>query len=359
VRINLADWERAALAALDPMTATYYASGSRDERTLHGNRAAWQALRLRHRVLVDVSDATTATTVLGRPVAHPILTAPTAFHGLAHPQAERATARGTAAAGGRMVLSTLSNTAVEEVASLGPTWFQLYVYRDRAATGALVDRVAAAGCQALVVTCDAAVLGTREGDVRTGFHLPAHLSLPNAGAGPASVAAADGDSGLARYVAEQLDPSLGWDDVAWLRDRSELPLVLKGIVRGDDAARAADLGVAGIVVSNHGGRQLDAGLATARALPEVVEAVDGRCEVYVDGGIRRGTDVLAALALGARAVLVGRPVLWGLAVDGADGVQAVLRLLQGELLEAMQLAGAPTVGEVTADLVTWERASHA
>jgi len=349
VRRNLGDWEREAAGRLDAMTATYYASGSRDQRTLQANRRGWQQWQLRHRVLVDVSQATTATTVLGQPVAHPILTAPTAFHGLAHPDAEQATARGTAAAGGRFVLSTLSNTPVEVVAAEGPTWFQLYVYKDRGATGAMVDRAREAGCQALVLTCDAAVLGTREGDV--GFHLPPHLSLPNARPGAQGVPGVAGDSGLSRYVAEQLDQSLTWDDVTWLQERAGLPVVLKGIVRGDDAARAVDRGVAGIVVSNHGGRQLDAGVATADALAEVVEAVDGRCEVYVDGGLRRGTDVLVALALGARAVLVGRPALWGLAVDGADGVAAVLRQLQAELLEAMQLAGAPTVERVTSDLL--------
>ena len=353
MRLNLADWEAAALQRLDPMTATYYASGSRDQRTLAANRRGWQAWALRHRVLVDVSQANTATSVLGRPLAHPILTAPTAFHGLAHPEAEAATARGTRAAGGLMVLSTLSNTPVEAIAAASERcWLQLYVYRDREATGALVDRARDAGCEALVLTCDAAVLGTREGDVRTGFHLPAHLDLPNVAGDARALPRAEGDSGLGSYVAQQLDPSLTWDDLAWLRERSRLPLILKGIVRGDDARRAVDAGVAGIVVSNHGGRQLDAGVATAQALTEVVQAVDGACEVYVDGGIRRGTDVLVALALGATAVLVGRPVLWGLAVDGAEGVQAVLHQLQRELLEAMRLAGAPTRSTITRDLVT-------
>jgi 4-hydroxymandelate oxidase len=228
---------------------------------------------------------------------------------------------------------------------------QLYVYRDRGATGALLDRARAAGCEAIVLTADAAVLGTREGDVRSGFHLPSHLDLPNVADQARSLPAADGDSGLASYVARQLDPSLSWSDLEWLADRAGLPLILKGIVRADDARRAVDAGVAGLVVSNHGGRQLDGGIATARALPEVVDAVGGAAEVYVDGGIRRGTDVLKALALGADAVLVGRPVLWGLAVDGADGVRSVLDQLAGELLEAMKLAGSPTIDAIGRDLV--------
>lgn len=353
MRPTIPDLEAMALERLDPMTATYYRSGSRDGHTLRANREGWRTWALRHRVLVDVSQASTRGTVLGRPVEAPLLVAPTAFHGLAHADAERATARGSRAAGSVMVLSTLSNTAMETVvAEAGRAWQQLYVYRDRGATGAMLDRAREAGMEAIVLTADAAVLGTREGDVASGFHLPAHLDLPNVPADARALPAADGDSGLASYVARQLDPSLAWSDLAWIRERSGLPLILKGIVRGDDAARAVDHGVDAVVVSNHGGRQLDAGVATARALPEVVDAVAGRCEVYVDGGIRRGTDVLVALALGADAVLLGRPVLWGLAVDGAAGVEGVLRQLQAELLEAMQLAGAPTLADVTRDLVT-------
>jgi 4-hydroxymandelate oxidase len=281
--------------------------------------------------------------------------APTAFHRLAHPDGELATARAAARAGTAMVLSTLSTTDVEEVAAQGaPVWFQLYVYRDRGITAALVERAAAAGCRAIVLTADASILGTRERDVRNRFHLPAGITIRNAAPpGYATIAAGDG-SGLAKWVSEALDPGVTWKDVEWLRSVTTLPILLKGVVRADDAARAADCGAAGIVVSNHGGRQLDGSPATADVLAEVVDAARG-LEVLVDGGIRRGTDVLKALSLGARAVLVGRPVLWGLAVGGEDGVARVLAMLRDELDEAMALAGCPTVADATRDLVASAR----
>ncbi len=354
MRLHWRDWRSEALERLPEMVADYYASGSRDERTLTANRDGWHRWRLQHRVLVDVSEVSTSCSPLGMQLAMPILAAPTAFHGLAHPDAERASAAGVGAAGTAMCLSTLSNTPVEQVvqACAGPVLFQLYVYRDRSATAAIVDRARRAGCGALVVTVDAAVLGTRDRDVRNGFHLPTTLTLPNAAPGGEDVPAMDGGSSLAHYVASQLDPSLSWDDLDWLMELAgDLPLVLKGIVRADDARRAAEHGVDGVIVSNHGGRQLDAGVSTAAVLPEIVEAVQGRCEVWVDGGIRRGTDVLIACALGADAVLVGRSVLWGLAVDGATGVHQVLAGLGAELAEAMALCGAPTLAHVTADLV--------
>jgi 4-hydroxymandelate oxidase len=329
----------------------YYAGGARDEHTLRENRAAWSRHALRHRVLVDVSRRTTATTVLGQPVSMPVLVAPTAFHKLAHPDGELATARAAARVGTAMVLSTLSTTDVEDVAGQGaPTWFQLYVYKDRALTRAVVARAEAAGCRALVLTADASILGTRERDVRNRFHLPDGIQIRNATPpGYASIAAGDG-SGLARWVSEALDPAVTWKDVEWLRGITRLPILLKGGVRGDDAARAVDHGAAGLVVSNHGGRQLDGSPATADVLAEVVDAARG-LEVLVDGGVRRGTDVLKALALGAKAVLIGRPVLWGLAIDGEAGVARVLEMLRAELDEAMALAGCPTVAEATRDLV--------
>jgi 4-hydroxymandelate oxidase len=224
--------------------------------------------------------------------------------------------------------------------------YQLYVYKDRGATAEIVARARSAGCRGLVLTADAAVLGTRWRDVRNRFRLPDGLAIPNAAPSGRSLAGDDIGSGLARYVSEQLDPTLGWKDVEWLRAIAGMPVWLKGVVRPDDARRAAELGVDGIIVSNHGGRQLDGGVPTAVALPEVADAVGGRIPVWVDGGIRRGTDVLKALALGASAVLVGRPVLWGLAVDGEAGVRAVLELLRDELVEAMTLLGARSPSEV-------------
>ncbi|MBX2803406.1 MAG: alpha-hydroxy-acid oxidizing protein [Myxococcales bacterium] len=352
--LNVADFERLALSTLPVMVADYYRGGSGDEQTLRDNLSAWSRWHLRHRVLVDVDAADPSTTLQGAEVASPLVVAPTAFHGLAHADAERATALGAKQAGAAMCLSTLSNTPVEEVvaaAAPSPVWFQLYVYRDRGATRAIVERAQAAGCRGLLVTVDAAVLGTRERDVRNGFHLPEHLSLPNAAPDAGRMPARGGTSALARYVGEQLDASLTWDDLAWLQELAEIPVWIKGVVRADDADRAAAMGVAGIVVSNHGGRQLDGGIPTALALPEVVEAVAGRCPVWVDGGVRRGTHVLKAMALGASAVLVGRPVLWGLTVWGAAGVAAVLHTLQRELTEAMALCGAPTVADLTRDLV--------
>ena len=355
--VNVFDYEAIARETLSREAYDYYASGAQDEVSLRENRAAWDRLSLAYRVLVDVSRRELATSVLGQPVAMPVLLAPTAFHRLATPEGEIATARAAGAAGTVMILSTLSNTPVEEVvaAASGPVWFQLYVYRDRKATEGLVRRVEAAGCRALVLTVDAPLLGRRERDVRNRFRLPPGLSVANMlPVGYGEVGPALADSGLAAYFASFLDPALTWKDVAWLRSITELPVLVKGIVRPDDALRAADAGAAGIVVSNHGGRQLDTSPATADVLPEVADALAAHghpTEVLVDGGVRRGTDVLKALALGARAVLVGRPILWGLAAAGEAGATSVLRLLRDELDLAMALAGTPTVADVTRDLV--------
>jgi 4-hydroxymandelate oxidase len=284
----------------------------------------------------------------------PIIVAPTAFHKLAHPEGERATVQGAGDAGTLFVLSTLSTTAVEEVvaAAAGPVFFQLYVYKDRGATEALIHRVEAAGCRALVLTVDAPLLGRRERDVRNRFALPAHLAIENLHAqGYAKLPPQTSDSGLAAYVAELLDPALTWDVIAWLRSVTKLPVLVKGIVRADDASRAMAEGAAGVVVSNHGGRQLDASPATIDVLARVVDAVAGRGDVLLDGGVRRGSDVIKAIALGARAVLVGRPVLWGLAADGRAGVAAALGILRRELDLAMALCGCPDVAAITRELV--------
>lgn len=353
-RVNLFDMEVAARASLGTAAWDYYASGAEDEVTLRENRAAFERISLHYRVLVDVRERRLSTTVLGEAVALPVLVAPTAFHRMAHPDGEIATARAAAAAGTAMILSTLSTTAVEDVAraSRAPLWFQLYVYKDRGATRALVERVEAAGCRALVLTVDAPVLGRRERDMRNQFRLPDGLRVENLTvSGLGELPSATSESGLAAYFATMLDAGLTWRDVDWLRSITKLPVVLKGIVRPDDAVRAVDHGAAAVVVSNHGGRQLDTSPATIEVLEPVVRAVAGRAQVLLDGGIRRGTDVLKALALGARAVLVGRPVLWGLAVGGENGVREVLDILRDELDRDLAMIGCASVADVTRDLI--------
>jgi 4-hydroxymandelate oxidase len=352
--LNLHELEALAHARLPQMAWDYYASGADDESCLRRNIEAFANYTLHYRVLVDVARRELATTVLGHRIAMPIIVAPTAFHKLAHPEGERATVQGAGDAGTLFVLSTLSTTAVEEVvaAAAGPVFFQLYVYKDRGATEALIHRVEAAGCRALVLTVDAPLLGRRERDVRNRFALPAHLAIENLHAqGYAKLPQQVADSGLAAYVAELLDPALTWDVIAWLRSVTKLPVLVKGIVRADDASRAMTEGAAGVVVSNHGGRQLDASPATIDVLARVVDAVAGRGDVLLDGGVRRGSDVIKAIALGARAVLVGRPVLWGLAADGRAGVAAALGILRRELDLAMALCGCPDVAAITRELV--------
>jgi 4-hydroxymandelate oxidase len=360
--LNIRELEELARERLSPMAYDYYASGAHDEGTLRENVAAWSRIELRYRVLVDVSVRSSSTTVLGMPVTMPILVAPTAFHRLACPQGELATARAAARAGTVMVLSSLSNTRVEEIcaeASAAPVWFQLYVYRDRGATAALVARAEAAGARAIVLTVDAPLFGRRERDVRNRFHLPAGLRVENmTAAGHGDVPASSTDSGLAAYIAEKLDPSLTWKDVSWLSSVTRLPVLIKGVVRADDAVRAADHGASGVIVSNHGGRQLDGAPATASVLAPIADAVQGRAEVLVDGGIRRGTDVLRAVSLGARAVLLGRPILWGLAVAGEDGAYGVLEAMRSELDHAMALAGCASLADATRDLVHRRRGGN-
>jgi 4-hydroxymandelate oxidase len=355
--VNITDFEALAREVLSREAYDYYAGGSQDEVTLRENRAAYDRVSLAYRVLVDVSRRDMTTTVLGQQVAMPILVAPTAFHRLATPEGELATARAAGAAGTIMILSTLSTSPIEAVvaAASGPIWFQLYVYRDRKATEGLVRRAEAAGCRALVLTVDAPLIGRRERDVRNRFSLPPGLAVANLLAeGYGDLPPVPADSGLAAYVSTFLDPSLTWRDVAWLRSITELPILVKGIVRPDDALRAAEAGVAGVVVSNHGGRQLDTAPATLDVLPEIADALAAHgcgIEVLMDGGVRRGTDVLKAVALGAKAVLIGRPVLWGLAADGEKGAAKVLSLLRDELDLAMALAGAPTIADITRDMV--------
>ncbi len=352
--LNVLEFEDLARERMESSGFDYFASGAENEITLGENQSAYDRLRLFYRVLVDVSHCSPATEVLGTPISLPILVAPTAFHKLACPEGELATVRAASTAGSLMILSTLSNTPVEEVVAESdvPVWFQLYVYRDREATRALVARIEAAGCRALVLTVDAPLLGRRERDMRNRFQLPPGMFIENMlSEGLGNLPAGSEGSGLAAYFAPLLDPSLSYKDIDWLRSITDLPILVKGIVRADDAVQAVEHGAAGIVVSNHGGRQLDTAPATIDVLEEVVEAVDGRAEILIDGGVRRGTDVVKALGLGAKAVLVGRPILWGLAAAGQEGAEKVLEIFRQELDLAMALCGCPTVADIRRDLV--------
>ncbi|MDH3260560.1 MAG: alpha-hydroxy-acid oxidizing protein [Acidimicrobiia bacterium] len=333
---------------MEPALFEYYAGGSADNLTLRDNRTAFERLRLNPRVLVDVSAVDPSVEVLGHRESMPVMVAPTAMARLAHPDGELAIARAAARAGVTQVLSSLSTYSIEEVAGAGAnTWFQLYVFKDRAISEHLVRRVEAAGYRALVLTVDLPVPGLRENLTRSGFD-PSDLTMSNF----TEVMKGHQEGGFFTYIHDNFDGSLTWDDVEWLHSITDLPMVVKGVLRADDAVRAVEAGVAGVLVSNHGGRQLDTAIAGIDALPAIAAAVDGRAAVFVDGGIRRGTDVVKALALGARAVLVGRPLLWGLAVGGESGAADVLAMLRAEVENAMALCGVPSVTDLPPDLVT-------
>jgi 4-hydroxymandelate oxidase len=334
--INVADYAEAAREKVAPELWCYFEGGAGDEVTLRANVATYDRWQLRPRMLVDVSGVTTRATLLGTEVASPLGIAPFAMQGLLDPDGELATARAAAAAGALMTVSTLTtrtHAAIREAAGDGPRWFQLYILRDRQRTLDHMHEAREAGYSALVLTVDAPYIGRRERDLRLGFqNPPPDLDLPYANL-------------------FEMTPALTWRDLEWIRAEVPLPIVLKGILTREDAELGVEHGADAVWVSNHGGRQLDGVAAGLEALPEVAEAIAGRCEVYVDGGIRRGTDVVKALALGARAVLVGRPVLWGLATGGADGVTAVLRDLVGELDLAMALCGCASIDDITPDLL--------
>ncbi len=337
--MTLADYEQAAARALDPGTQAYYFGGAADEITLRDNVAAWQRLAIRPRVLVGVGRRDLSVTVLGRPRPHPLLVAPMALHGLADPDGEIATARAARAAAAVTCVSTFATKSMEDVAQAVPDcarWYQLYVFNDRGVSRELVARAEENGYEALVVTVDLPMRGVRERELRN----PVGSGASNA---PASMTAQEFD--------RLLDSTLTWEDIGRFASETELPVLIKGVLRPDDALLAAQHGAAGVIVSNHGGRQLDTVLAGADALPAVVEAVGDRIDVLVDGGIRRGTDVLKALALGARAVMIGRPVLWGLAAEGADGARKVLEILLTELDCALALAGAPRASELESSFI--------
>ncbi|TML44968.1 MAG: alpha-hydroxy-acid oxidizing protein [Actinobacteria bacterium] len=340
--LTVDDAERLAEQVVPTDAWGYIAGGAGDERTMRWNREAFSRCRLRYRVLIDVSDVSTETIVLGTPVSMPVLVAPMAFQQIAHEEHELGTARGAAAAGTLMCLSTVATATPAEVAAAAPgapRWLQIYVFKDRGVSDEIVAEALDAGFSALVLTADLPVVGIRDRERREAFDTPE-------GAVPAFVAArarAVGGEAALRL----LDAGVEWSYVSELRERHGVPIVVKGLVTAEDARLACDHGAEGVVVSNHGGRQLDGAVASLEALPEVVEAVGERAEVYLDGGIRRGTDVVTALALGARAVLVGRPVIYGLAFGGAKGVQQVLEIIRDETENALALLGCRSPAEVT------------
>lgn len=336
--LNVHDYERAARERLDETAWEYVRGGAGDETTLRANRLAFDRWELRPRALVDVGGVDARTSVLGREIAFPVLVAPVALQKLVHPDGEAATARAAAAAGTIMCLSTSATIrpgALAEAAPEGAHWFQVYVFRDRAVTQALIEEACATGFLAIVLTVDTPILGRREGTIRIGFtRIPAELEAEVAG-----------------DIFGNLDASVSWLDLEWLAGFG-LPVVLKGVLTAEDARLAVEHGASAVVVSNHGGRQLDGVSASIDALPEIVEAVGGRAEVLLDGGVRRGIDVLRALALGARATLIGRAPIWGLAVAGEQGVTEVLRLLREEVELGLALLGSRTPAEVTRAHIT-------
>jgi isopentenyl diphosphate isomerase/L-lactate dehydrogenase-like FMN-dependent dehydrogenase len=340
--VTLADFERRAAELLEPGPYGYYAGGAGDEITLRDNERAWRRIAIRPRVMVDVSTVDMGTTLLGSEHPHPVMVAPVAFQSLAHPGGERATAGAAAAAGAVFCLSSLATTTPADAAAAAPgasRWMQLYVFRDRGVSDDLVAQAVEHGYEAIVVTVDLPVLGMREREIRSGYAIDARTVVPSV--------AAMGRAGLKlTEIGLLIDPSLTWADIEAFAGRSGLPVLVKGVLTAQDARLAAEHGAAGVVVSNHGGRQLDTVLSGADALPAIADAVGDRMDVIVDGGVRRGTDVLKALALGARAVMVGRPVLWGLAVGGEEGARRVLELLLAELEVALALAGVPVAAEL-------------
>lgn len=343
--INVYDAEDEGVGRLDQGPRDYFNGGAGDEITLRDNAEAWGRWRLRPRVLRDVREVSTEAEVLGKPVSAPILVAPVAYQQMAHPEGEAAMAAGAAEAGTVMCLSTLSTTCPADVAAAAPNgrhWFQLYAFKDEGVTRALMEEAIEAGFEAILVTADAPPGGNRERDRRNRFTLPQELGTPSL------TAAVGGDKALSiEETFGLMNPALTWEDVADLASECSVPVFVKGILTAEDAELALEHGAAGVVVSNHGGRQLDRSLATADALPEIAEAVADQATLLVDGGIRRGVDVATALALGADAVLVGRPALWGLAAAGREGVARVLGLLREEFELALALCGCTSPAELS------------
>ncbi len=340
--------EQQARAKMPPASFAFCATGADDEISAVENIAAWRQLRLRPRILRDITKIDTSISLLGAQVAAPIVVAPMGRHKMFHAEGECETARAAAAAGAAFALATNANMPIEDVAAArgsAPQWFQLYLWPNRSEVEVLLDRVAAAGFRAVMLTVDSPVYGWSPRAARIPHHPSPDVRNINMPGSPMARTSYD-----TAFKGKVMFP-LTWRDLEWLVKRTPLDIMVKGVLRGDDASRCIDAGAKAVIVSNHGGRHLDTTVTTAAALPEVVAAVAGKGEVDVDGGIRRGTDFLKALALGARAVMIGRPILWGLSVNGAAGVQAVLDHLREELVRAMQLSGTPTLAEATPDLV--------
>lgn len=352
--LNIFDLERLAKERLPVLAYDYYRSGAWDETTLKANREAYEKLKIHYKILVDVEKRDLSTTIFGQHIDFPILVAPTAFHKLAHPDGELATGRAAVKAKTIMTLSSLSTTTIEEVAEATNKtfWFQLYINKQREYTRDLVARAESAGAKALVVTVDTPLWGRRERDVRNGFHLPPGLSAINlVKYQQDGIAKGQSGAGLGQSFAWMLDATLQWKDLDWLASITKLPIIIKGVCRVDDAIKATEHGIKGILVSNHGGRQMDSAPATIDVLPAIVDAVGNRTTVLMDGGIRRGTDAMKALAQGAKAVFVGRPVLWGLAAGGQQGVEKALSMLKEELDLGMALSGCRNLKELNRSLL--------
>ncbi|CAA0382413.1 unnamed protein product [Arabidopsis thaliana] len=365
---NVTEYDAIAKQKLPKMVYDYYASGAEDQWTLQENRNAFARILFRPRILIDVNKIDMATTVLGFKISMPIMVAPTAFQKMAHPDGEYATARAASAAGTIMTLSSWATSSVEEVASTGPgiRFFQLYVYKNRKVVEQLVRRAEKAGFKAIALTVDTPRLGRRESDIKNRFTLPPNLTLKNfegldlGKMDEASIDQIANDSGLASYVAGQIDRTLSWKDIQWLQTITNMPILVKGVLTGEDARIAIQAGAAGIIVSNHGARQLDYVPATISALEEVVKATQGRVPVFLDGGVRRGTDVFKALALGASGIFIGRPVVFALAAEGEAGVKKVLQMLRDEFELTMALSGCRSLSEITRNhIVTeWDTPRH-
>jgi 4-hydroxymandelate oxidase len=349
--LDLTDFERAAKTVMSPMAWDYVSGAAADEITLRWNHEAYEKIRLMPRALVDVSKLDTRLTLLGKELAFPILLAPTAYQKLSHPDGELATVKGAGDVGATMVVSTMATVSLEDIAAAAktPLWFQLYVQPDREFTRDLVGRAEKAGYQALVVTVDTPVLGPRYRELRAKFNLPAGMERANFRGRPTATGAQRASE--ASVFSGTLDPKLTWKDIDWLRSITKLPVILKGIQHPDDAERAAGSGVAAVIVSNHGARNLDTGPATIDLLPGVAAKIGGKIPVLVDGGIRRGTDIFKALALGANAVLIGRPYVYGLAVDGAHGVTRTINILRRELEGAMAQCGRPNLAAIDSSVL--------